>query len=48
MRRSAPPKRNLVDQLIDMHEFPAPEAFVERQIRNRLEQNLRALGGAGS
>jgi trigger factor len=40
-------KENLVDQLINGHEFPAPEAFVERQIRNRVEQNLRALAAQG-
>ena len=27
--------------------FPVPEAFVERQIRNRVEQSLRAMAGEG-
>jgi trigger factor len=33
--------------LVDSHEFPVPEAFVDRQIRNRVEQSLRAMAGEG-
>jgi trigger factor len=33
--------------LVDMHDFPVPEAFVDRQIRNRLEQTLRTLQTQG-
>ena len=36
-------KTKLVDVLIDRHEFPLPEVFVERQINNRLEQMARTL-----
>ena len=31
-------KNKLVDKLVDAHDFPVPEALVERQIRNRVEQ----------
>jgi trigger factor len=40
-------KDKLVDQLVDAHEFPVPEAYVDAQIRNRVEQNLRALAANG-
>ncbi len=37
-------KNRLVDKLVDDHDFPVPEVFVERQIRNRVEQYLSAVG----
>ncbi len=40
-------KSLLVDKLVETHDFPVPEAFVERQIRNTLEQRLRALVDQG-
>jgi trigger factor len=40
-------KNQLVEKLVDNHEFPVPEAFVDRQIRNRVEQSLRAMAGEG-
>jgi trigger factor len=40
-------KDKIVDKLVDEHEFPVPEVFVERQIRNRVEQSLRAMAGEG-
>ncbi|MEO8595600.1 MAG: trigger factor [Candidatus Solibacter sp.] len=40
-------KNNIVDKLIDAHEFPVPEEFVDRQIKNRVEQRLRALTEQG-
>jgi trigger factor len=40
-------KNQLVEKLVDTHEFPIPEAFVERQIRSRLEQSLRAMAEQG-
>ena len=40
-------KNLVVDKLVDQHEFPVPEVFVERQIRNRVEQSLRAMAGEG-
>ena len=40
-------KDKLVDKLVDAHDFPVPEAFVERQVRNRVEQSLRAMAEQG-
>ncbi|MGA2716024.1 MAG: trigger factor [Bryobacteraceae bacterium] len=44
-QRSA--KDKIVDKLVDANEFPVPEAFVERQIENRVEQRLRSLSQQG-
>jgi trigger factor len=40
-------KNKLVEVLVDLHDFPVPEAFVDRQIQNRLEQTLRSLEQQG-
>lgn len=40
-------KDKLVDKLVDANEFPIPEAFVERQIENRVDQRLRSLAAQG-
>jgi trigger factor len=40
-------KNKIVDKLVDAHDFPVPEIFVERQIRNRVEQRLGALAAQG-
>lgn len=40
-------KNKIVAKLVEMHDFPAPETFIERQIRNRVEQSLRAIAGQG-
>lgn len=40
-------KNKIVDKLVDEHEFPVPETFVERQIRNRVETTLRAMASEG-
>ena len=40
-------KDKLVDKLVDANDFPVPEAFVERQIENRVEQRLRSLSQQG-
>jgi trigger factor len=40
-------KNKIVDKLVDEHEFPVPEVFVERQIKNRVEQSLRAMAAEG-
>jgi len=40
-------KNKIVEQLVDRHDFPVPETFVERQIRNRVEQTLRAMASEG-
>ena len=40
-------KNQIVDKLVDAHDFPVPDAFVERQIKNRVEQRLRAMAEQG-
>lgn len=40
-------KNKIVDKLVDQHEFPVPETFVDRQIRTRVEQTLRAMASEG-
>ena len=40
-------KKKLVEQLVAMHEFPVPEAFLERQIEMQVEQYLRSLAARG-
>ena len=40
-------KDKLVEKLVDANEFPVPEAFVERQIENRVQQRLQALAQQG-
>jgi trigger factor len=40
-------KNQLVEKLVDLHEFPVPEVFIERQIKNRVEQQLRSLVSEG-
>ena len=40
-------KNKLVETLVDMHDFPVPEAFIDRQVRNRVEQTLHSLAAEG-
>jgi trigger factor len=40
-------KNGILDKLVDAHDFPVPEVFVERQIRSRVEQSLRAMAEGG-
>ncbi|HYL38056.1 MAG TPA: trigger factor, partial [Bryobacteraceae bacterium] len=40
-------KDQLVDKLVAEHDFPVPEAYVERQIEAQLEQQLRGLAERG-
>lgn len=40
-------KNKLVDKLVDMHDFPVPEAFVDQQIKSRVEQRVRLLAEQG-
>jgi trigger factor len=40
-------KTKLVDQLVKAHDFPVPEALVERQIQSQVEQYLRGLAAQG-
>jgi trigger factor len=40
-------KGKLVDQLVQAHDFPVPEALVDRQIEGQVEQYLRTLVAQG-
>jgi trigger factor len=40
-------KNQIMDKLVDAHDFPVPEAFVERQIKTRVEQRLRTMAEQG-
>jgi trigger factor len=40
-------KDQLIDQLIETHEFPVPEAYIERQIESQLENQFRELAERG-
>lgn len=40
-------KDELIDKLIETHEFPVPEAYVERQIESQLENQFRELAERG-
>jgi trigger factor len=40
-------KDKIVEKLVDIHSFPVPEVFVDRQIRNRVEQGLRGMAEQG-
>jgi len=41
-------KNRLVDALVDMHDFPVPEALLDRQIENQVRGYLEALGARGA
>jgi trigger factor len=41
-------KNKLVESLVDLHEFPVPEAYVDRQIQTRTEQLLRTMQQQGA
>jgi trigger factor len=40
-------KEKILDKLVDAHTFPVPEAYVDRQIENQLEFQLRSLAAQG-
>jgi trigger factor len=40
-------KNKIVDKLVEAHDFPVPDIFVERQIENRVEQSLRTMAEQG-
>jgi trigger factor len=41
-------KNRIVDKLVDAHEFAVPEVFVERQVKNHMEQTIRAMAAEGT
>jgi trigger factor len=40
-------KHQLLDKLVDTHEFPIPDAYIDRQIQVNVENQLRTLAGQG-
>jgi trigger factor len=40
-------KHQLLDKLVDTHDFPVPDAYVDRQIQVNVENQLRTLAGQG-
>lgn len=40
-------KQQLIDKLVDAHEFPVPDAYVDRQIQINVENQLRSLAAQG-
>ncbi len=40
-------KSKIVDALVERHEFPVPEAFIQRQIEAEVERNVRMLAAEG-
>ena len=40
-------KNKLVEKLVEAHDFPVPEAYLERQIEVQVEQHLRSMAARG-
>lgn len=40
-------EQKLVETLVDAHEFPVPEAYIDRQIESQVERHLRTLAVEG-
>jgi len=40
-------KNELIDKLIDTHNFPLPQAYIERQVESQIEQQFRELSERG-
>jgi len=40
-------KQQLIDKLVDTHDFPVPDAYVDRQIQINVESQLRSLAAQG-
>ena len=40
-------KQQLIDKLVDTHDFPVPDAYVDRQIQINVENQLRSLAAQG-
>jgi trigger factor len=47
MRAQQDAKEKIVDKLVEAHEFPVPEAFIDRQIEAQVESQVRALAAQG-
>jgi trigger factor len=40
-------KEELIDRLVERHDFPVPEAWIDRQIENQVRMQLREMAGRG-
>jgi len=40
-------KQQLVDKLVDAHDFPVPEVYIDRQVEINVENQLRTLAAQG-
>ncbi len=40
-------KNKLIDKLVDAHEFPVPQTYIDRQIETRISQRLQELASEG-
>jgi trigger factor len=40
-------KEELIDRLVERHDFPVPETWIDRQIENQVRMQLRDLAGRG-
>jgi trigger factor len=40
-------KNQLIEKLVDAHEFPVPDAYIDRQIQINVENQLRTLAAQG-
>ena len=40
-------KNKIIEKLVDAHDFPVPDEYVARQVRNRLEQRLHEMADMG-
>ena len=40
-------KTKIIDKLVDTHDFPVPEAFIDRQIEVNVERRVRAMAASG-
>jgi trigger factor len=47
MRAQQEAKEKIVDKLVEAHDFPVPEAFIDRQIETQVENQLRGLAASG-
>jgi trigger factor len=41
-------KNALIEKLIDLHEFPVPDSYVDQQLQTNLENQLRSLAAQGA
>jgi trigger factor len=47
MRAQQEAKEKIVDKLVEAHNFPVPEAYIDRQIETQVENQLRGLAASG-